>query len=80
MSGIQFAPNPVVPRKEKPSIQAVDNRTFPQEPPPNTPDDPDTKPIKTAQDVRAVLDKLELGRNDPVVTLPTADEIRAMFD
>jgi hypothetical protein len=80
LRGTRFAPNPVVPPKEEPSVQALDNRTFPQEPPPGTPDDPDTKLIKPGQDVRDVLDKLRPGRNFPVVTLPRPEEIHATFE
>src|SRR6185312_3803379 len=76
LSSIQFALAPVVPKKTKPSIQAVDNRILPQDPPPPSP----RKPITSGKDVKDVLDALQTGRRKGVVTLPTADDVDKMFD
>jgi hypothetical protein len=80
LSSIQFDPDPAIPPNRKPSIQAVDNRIFPQEPPPPPGPEGPLKPIESGQDVKDVLDALEPGQNPPVVTLPHAEEIVELFD
>jgi hypothetical protein len=76
---IRFTPNPVVPPKKKPSIQAVDNRTFPQDPPPPDPNGP-LKPVKTGEDVKGLLDTLPRGDNKQVRTLKDPADIYRLFD
>lgn len=60
-------------------LQAVGFGRQPEAPTPGDPTRPH-KPTKTAQDVHKALDPLPSGRNEPVKTLPTPEEIRRTFE
>jgi hypothetical protein len=60
-------------------VQAVGYGRQPEAPGPGDPAPPH-QPTKTAQDVHDALDPLPDGRNEPVKTLPTPEEIRKAFE
>jgi hypothetical protein len=60
-------------------VQAVGYGRQPESPSPGDPAPPH-EPTKTADDVHKVLDPLPDGKNQPVKTLPTPEEIRKTFE
>jgi len=76
---------PQSPRVRPGRVQAVDNQTFKQEPPP--PPDPggdlpweNRPPPKTLDEVREALRQLERGRNAPHRELATPEEIQRFYE
>jgi hypothetical protein len=86
VAGIRDAfPQSPAPPPPKPSIQAVDNHTFKQDPaPPSDPSgDPPWEnhpPPTTLDEVRDALRQLRRGRNAPHRELDTPEEIRDFWD
>jgi hypothetical protein len=74
--GIDDAPSH---ETEHNGVQAVGYGRQPEAPSPGDPAPPD-QPTKTAEDVRKALDPLPDGKNEPVKTLPTPEEIRKTFE
>jgi hypothetical protein len=60
-------------------VQAVGYGRQPETPGPGDPAPPH-EPTKTAHDVHQALDHLPAGKNEPVKTLPTPEEIREIFE
>jgi hypothetical protein len=69
---------------QSPRIQAVDNHTFKQEPPPHDPnaDEPwqNRPPPKTLDEARDALRQLQRGRNPPVREAKTPEELKEFWD
>jgi hypothetical protein len=74
--GIDNAPSHETEHNE---VQAVGYGRQPESPSPGDPAPPH-EPTKTADDVHKALDHLPDGKNEPVKTLPTPEEIRKTFD
>jgi hypothetical protein len=64
---------------ERNGVQAVGYGQWPEAPSPGDPVPPH-QPTKTAEDVRKALNLLPDGKNEPVKTLPTPEEIRKTFE
>jgi hypothetical protein len=60
-------------------VQAVGYGRQPESPSPGDPAPPH-EPTKTADDVHKALDPLPDGKNEPIKTLPTPEEIRKTFE
>jgi hypothetical protein len=76
ISGIDDMPSH---QTEHHGVQAVGYGRQPQAPSPGDPAPPH-EPTKTADDVHQALDPLPDGKNEPVKTLPTPEEIRKTFE
>jgi hypothetical protein len=86
LTDVSFAPHPVTPPSapKKPTVQAVDNNTIKQDPPPPDPgtDRPwETQPSpRNLDQVQDALRQLRRGQNKPNRELDTAEEIQDFYD